>query len=183
VPKIGDRTACSCLVGTRARPQVAVAALVAIFPISSCTVQGLRLGRAGDARPRPVLRASPPRSGGDPGALALPTCSPPVGRHFARFLRRHPSVIHLSRAGWVTWFVTSQCRTSKLAQMFRASSSALLSLLLFNRIELSEHLLLPWPCPRAGATAARPPLTRRKCNRRTNESAHCAIARWHESQA
>ncbi|HMN79950.1 MAG TPA: ABC transporter permease [Burkholderiaceae bacterium] len=146
VPKIAVAPLFVIWLGTELEPKVAVAALVAIFPIVIDTVQGLRavdpamldLGRSLRGSRLKILwkiRA--------PYALPSVFAGLKVGISLA-FIGAIVGEFISSQAGLGYVVVTSQANFDT-TQMFAAILIlALLSLLLFNLIELAEHLLLPW---------------------------------------
>jgi len=150
VPKIAIAPLFVVWLGTELEPKVAVAALVAIFPIVIDTVQGLRavepamldLGRALRGSQLGILwkiRA--------PYALPSVFAGLKVGISLA-FIGAIVGEFISSQSGLGYVVVTSQANFDT-PQMFAAILIlAVLSLVLFNLIELAEHLLLPWHASR-----------------------------------
>jgi len=150
VPKIAIAPLFVVWLGTELEPKIAVAALVAIFPIVIDTVQGLRavepamldLGRAMRGSQLRILwkiRA--------PYALPSVFAGLKVGISLA-FIGAIVGEFISSQSGLGYVVVTSQANFDT-TQMFAAILIlAVLSLLLFNLIDLAEHLLLPWHASR-----------------------------------
>ncbi len=150
VPKIAIAPLFVIWLGTELEPKVAVAALVAIFPIVIDTVQGLRavdpamldLGRALRGSSLKVLwkiRA--------PYALPSVFAGLKVGISLA-FIGAIVGEFISAQAG-LGYLVVSSQASFDTTQMFAAILIlATLSLLLFNLIEVAEHLLLPWHASR-----------------------------------
>ena len=146
VPKIAIAPLFVVWLGTGLEPKVAVAALVAIFPIVIDTVQGLRSVEPAMLDLARSLRGSPLKvlwKIRAPCALPSVFAGLKVGISLA-FIGAIVGEFISSQGGLGYVVVTSQSNF-ETAQMFAAILIlALLSLLLFNLIELSEHLLLPW---------------------------------------
>lgn len=150
VPKIAIAPLFVIWLGTELEPKVAVAALVAIFPIVIDTVHGLRavdptmldLGRSMRGSSIKILWKIR-------GPYALPSvfAGLKVGISLA-FIGAIVGEFISAQAG-LGYVVVSSQASFDTPQMFAAILIlALLSLLLFNLIELAEHLLLPWHASR-----------------------------------